>query len=468
MKKLSFLMILVMAAGFTACEDTNGVGGTEEDDSESITCAITFDANGGSGGPEPVIVKTGERLPTLDQSNKPQKGTDSFTGYYDARTDGTRYYNSELTAEDLTWDKTEDTTLYAQWEESPLPAVSFNANGGAGGQTTPVSAAYGQPMPALSAQAPVNEDYSDGYIKYYFDGYWDAQTGGKKYYNADLSSASNWDKTVNTELFARWLTAAQKYHITLGTDDFTAYFVENPPVIDGSGGDAAWAKAQWQNINYAWMYNNPMSLSGTPGTDGTVSKTSDFSGRFKVVWTAERLYILAEIIDDIIYTPAATPTVSPEKNDCLELFIDENASGGVRTADGGNNFFTYHMNFDGINVADYIGSRNELRNSHLRYVIDKNDTTHTYIWETEMKVYDSSYPLNSTPDNPPVTLTDGKKMGFVAAYCDNDNNAHSSNSTQIGNRDHFIGSMFVTGTTDNERNVAYQNSTQYAKLYLLK
>ncbi|WP_461257060.1 sugar-binding protein, partial [Treponema sp. R80B11-R83G3] len=119
-------------------------------------------------------------------------------------------------------------------------------------------------------------------------------------------------------------------------------------------------------------------------------------------------------------------------------------------------------------VADWIGNRNELRNSHLRYVINKNDAAHTYIWEIEMKVYDGSYPLDSTPDTAPLTLTVGKKMGFAVAYCDNDNNAHSSNPTQIGDRDHFIGSMFVTGNTDNERNVAYQNSNQYAKIYLKK
>jgi len=57
-------------------------------------------------------------------------------------------------------------------------------------------------------------------------------------------------------------------------------------------------------------------------------------------------------------------------------------------------------------------------------------------------------------------------MGFAVAYCDNDKDAHNSGNT--GDRDHFIGSMFVKGGTDNERNVAYQNSDQYAKLYLKK
>jgi len=262
--------------------------------------------------------------------------------------------------------------------------------------------------------------------------------------------------------------------ITMGQDDFIAHFADTPPVIDGNGSDAAWEKAEWRDIKYAWMYQSPMSLPTGAAVDsnGAIPKTADFSGRFKVVWTADRLYILAEIIDDIIYTPSANPTQSPEKNDCLELFIDENASGGTRTSDGGNNFFTYHMNFDGVNVADWIGNRNELRNSHFKYVINKDAAAHTYIWEIEMKVFNSSYPLNSTPPVDPadtlVTLTEGKKMGFAVAYCDNDNNAHGGNSTQIDNRDHFIGSMFVKGSTDNERNVSYQNSDQYAKLYLKK
>jgi len=130
------------------------------------------------------------------------------------------------------------------------------------------------------------------------------------------------------------------------------------------------------------------------------------------------------------------------------------------------------LNFDGVNAADWIGSRIELRNSHVKYVINKNNAAHTYTWEIEMKVYNSSYPLNSTPAVDPantlVKLTEGKIMGFAIAYCDNDKDAHSNNPAQIGDRDHFIGSMFVKGSTDNERNTAYLNSDQYAKLHLVK
>jgi hypothetical protein len=131
------------------------------------------------------------------------------------------------------------------------------------------------------------------------------------------------------------------------------------------------------------------------------------------------------------------------------------------------------MNMDEENVVDYVHSSGAsvLRNSHMNYRIGRNDAEHTYVWEIEMKVFDKTYPYNTQPNpdpNTPVTLTEGKKMGFAAAYCDNDNNAHSSNQTQIGNRDHFIGSMYVTGNDDNTRNVGYRDSTQYGKVYLVK
>nr|AXS01413.1 glucose sorbosone [uncultured bacterium] len=243
-----------------------------------------------------------------------------------------------------------------------------------------------------------------------------------------------------------------------GNDDYTAYFVTTPPVIDGNGNDAAWENAKWQPISYEWMYTSPYSRVKSP---------QDFSGRFKLVWTADRLYVLAEIIDDIISTTRlGNPYDHPENDDCFEIFIDEDASGGNRTSGGGNNFFAYHLSFGGVNVADYVGGSGPgiqngmiLRNSHFNYAVGKNEAANTYTWEIEMKVYDSSYPLRSNPDLPPVTLTEGKIMGFAVAYCD----ADAKNT-----REHFIGSMYVRGNNDNARNTSYLNSTQYAKLYLEK
>jgi hypothetical protein len=252
--------------------------------------------------------------------------------------------------------------------------------------------------------------------------------------------------------------------LNLGPDDYAAYFVENPPVIDGTGDDPVWAKAKWKPISYQWLLDPPYSASSGP---------EDFSGRYKVVWTADRLYILVEIIDDKISTTRAdNPYDHPENDDCLELFINENGQGGARS--GTASFFAYHMSFGGVNVADYVGSPDNLtsdittriqngfilRNSHLNYVVGKPGNN-TYIWEIEMKVYNDTYPLRSNPDDPSklVTLTEGKIMGFAIAYNDADNK---------NTREHFYGSMAVTGNTDDERNKAYRDSSGYAKLHLVK
>jgi hypothetical protein len=527
MKKLLILLVLIITAGFTSCEDTNITPGGEN------TYTVSFNANGGSGGPQPVKAAFGKAMPAITVT--PQKAANTFNGYFDAKTGGKKYYNNDLSSA-ANWDKKANAVLYAQW--TPIPAgsssVSFNANGGSGGQAAPVIAASGQAMPAIT-EAPVNEGntgvYAAGenaagyynvitsgsgtgsgvyypvsypsesnnyYVKKYFDGYWDAQTGGKKYYNADLTSATNWDKNESPTytLYARWLTAAEKYNITLGNDDFVAYFVDTPPTIDGNGSDQAWAKARWQPMKYQWMYNT----SNTTDYLTAASSAADFSGRFKVVWTADRLYILAEIIDDAIKVTRYNTYGGynqAHNDDCLEIFFDENASGGTRASDGGNNFFTYHMGYmEGYHfAADYVGNPDNnvadialkvlngmiLRDVHLNYVIVKNNPGGGDIWEIEMKVYDNTYPLRETPGMPsnasggdpsksevtPVALTEGKKMGLAVAYCDSDTGVSSNlNGTNV--RNHFFGSMAVTGATDNDRNQSYLNSTQYAKIYLVK
>ena len=516
MKKLLVLLAFIIAAGFTGCEDTNKTPAGKD-----YATVITFNANGGTGSmaKQEIPENTSANL----TANTFTRDNYTFVGWAKTTTATTAEYTDGQSYTATAGNQT--VTLYAVW--TPVPAgsssVSFNANGGSGGQTAPVIAALNEAMPALTAQAPTNEgntgvypaDYynvihsnaspasgyavsypneSNYYVKKYFDGYWDAQSGGKKYYNADLSSAANWDKTGSSiTLYARWLTVAEKYNITLGNDDFVAYFVETPPTIDGNGNDPAWAKARWQPMKYQWMYEGSLSKA---------LNAADFSGRFKAVWTAERLYILAEIIDDTISVTRnqtfGTGYDNAHEDDCLEMFIDEDASGGRRhSANNGNNFFTYHMGYmDGNHfAADYVGSDGAggagastnnsadlalrvqnsiiLRNVHLNYVINKNRTTNTDTWETEMKVYDKTYPLAKTPGMPssnnpsaaptepeltPVTLTDGKKMGMAVAYCDSDN----------GNRNHFFGSMAVTGSNDNNRNVSYLDSSGYAKIYLVK
>jgi uncharacterized repeat protein (TIGR02543 family) len=497
MKKILIFIAIIIAAGFFACENKDG-----PDNPPVVgkgTTTISFNANGGSGTMEGQLIP--ENTSAVLTANAFIRNGYTFAGWSASPT-GTKEYDDRAIYK--AGAGTHSVTLYAVWTEITVSSstVTFNANGGTGGQTASVTAVSGQPMPPIAAQPPVYEinshpddPYENNYEKKYFNGYYDAQNGGKKYYDADLSSAANWDKTADAVLYAQWLTPAEKLGVTLGSgtggaaygfiDDFVAYYADTPPVIDGNGGDPCWAKAKWMDINYAWMYQSanitlPTGASTPTPAGGRIEKTVDFSGRFKAVWTEDRLYILAEITDDQIKTPnTGNVYQNPENNDCLEIFISESASASTQArgtaANSTAHFFAYHMNFTTmVDAMDYVGGSNNTstndpniriengfikRNHHLNYKIGKNDETHTYIWETEMKVYGNDYPVITSPeDRTPVTLTNGKKMGFAVAYNDNDTTT----------RNHFIGSMYVQGSSDDARNQGYKNASVYAKLHLVK
>jgi len=330
--------------------------------------------------------------------------------------------------------------------------IAFDPAGGSGGPA-PAQAAYGEPLPALTAQPPVWEGNN-------FTGYYDAQTGGIQYYGADLTPVQNWDKKEDTVLYAQWTPA-----LVLGVYDYAAPYAETAPVIDGNGDDPAWEKAEWYPLDQVWLGGGNASMSNlSPPPAGT------FSGRFKIVWTESRLYYLVEIFDTYLsLTRIANPYNEIYLDDCLELFINEDGLGGNHLAN--NNAFTYHMSYDGVNVMDYMsGAPGEStnpefingyikRNDHVQYVIgnrNNENQTNIYTWEACMKVFDKNYPIGGDPDYPPVVLYEGKKMGFAVAY----NDAGLSHS-----REYFMGSVFIDGA---DKNQAYQNASVFAKLYLVK
>lgn len=75
--------------------------------------------------------------------------------------------------------------------------ITFDPSGGSGGPE-PAGAIFGQALPTLTGKAPVYE----GFV---FSGYYDAQTDGAQYYDADLSPVpANWDKKEDTVLYAHW------------------------------------------------------------------------------------------------------------------------------------------------------------------------------------------------------------------------------------------------------------------------
>jgi Carbohydrate family 9 binding domain-like/Secretion system C-terminal sorting domain len=247
----------------------------------------------------------------------------------------------------------------------------------------------------------------------------------------------------------------------LSQNSYTANKVSSLPVFDGNGNDGVWANANWQNIDQVWIpYNNtlPSNFTVESGTK-ILGGASDFSGKYKIVWSQDTSYLLflVEIKDDAFIDGYQKPNSNYPNFDVLELFIDENKSGGNHLFDSnGNNAenaFAYHiavnnpgvgntatsmtgaMDFFGTsygNIVDY--------QSHFPSFAFKNVGNGTYVYEFSLKVYKDTY-SQVNPTMALKTLNVGDVLGLSIAYCDND--------TADGLRDHFIGSVAVTGANNN-------------------
>lgn len=89
------------------------------------TYTVTLDDNGGSGGSGSVTATYDSSMPS---ANTPNRSYYTFNGYYTSTSGGTQYYTSSMSSA-RTWNKTSNTTLYAQWTAKSI-TVNFNVNGG--------------------------------------------------------------------------------------------------------------------------------------------------------------------------------------------------------------------------------------------------------------------------------------------------------------------------------------------------
>ncbi|TPN85108.1 sugar-binding protein [Aquimarina algicola] len=208
------------------------------------------------------------------------------------------------------------------------------------------------------------------------------------------------------------------------------------PKIDGDMNDPIWKETLWYAFDQKWL-----------GEDYTFK---DFFGRYKMAWTTEALYILVEIKDDKLYDQHKDPLTLWWDDDCVEIFIDEDNSGGNHQFN--NNAFAYHVALDG-NVVDLDESQNPvLYNSHVKTKrVTKDDVS---VWEFEVTVYDDSYKEGKVND--PVILQKDKKLGFAIAYNDNDGSKE---------RENFIGSVFIPGE---EKNLGWIDADVFGTILLVE
>lgn len=225
-----------------------------------------------------------------------------------------------------------------------------------------------------------------------------------------------------------------------------ANYVANPPKIDGvisqnANGDGSheWGEGQWYPLNQDFI--------------GGLPTKEDFSGEYTLRWDKDHLYLLAKINDDILFDQHPDPLYLYWDDDCLEIFIDEDASGGIHQFD--YNAFAYHISIDnqsvdiGPNNAD--GSTNFiLLNEHISSAWKRSsDAPHTITWEVAIKVIDDKF--DETKDYPSVELTAHKRMGFMLAYCDNDGSK---------NRENFIGSHTIVPVSG-DKNLGYIDASVF-------
>lgn len=224
------------------------------------------------------------------------------------------------------------------------------------------------------------------------------------------------------------------------SQNYTVYRIGTVPVIDGIGNENCWKNASWALINQ-------------PFDGKTLPDSSDFYGRYKLVWNTSRLYILMEITDDKLVDNRTNPTDNYWEDDCTEFFIDEDhLPQGHECGSDAFKAFAYHISAvardknnytnggilsydspDAINHVIDLGSDCNTGKAlnlddHVKVKITKDGNKYT--WELEFKIFDKNYVQNSSL-NTPVILTANKVMGFAIAYCDDDS----------GKRDNMIGTV---------------------------
>ena len=248
-----------------------------------------------------------------------------------------------------------------------------------------------------------------------------------------------------------------------------------PPVIDGVGSDACWANAAWQRIAQVWI---PYAA---------VMDSTDFSGRYKVVWSSSTnlLYFLIEVHDDVFvdgFIPGGS-TADIYNYDIVEVFIDENHSGGLHIFDGigadtlnvgsnAENAFAYHIYAafppaGGVTTAHYVYDMdgtswsNNLKMNYTAHIpsLALTRNGNTAVWEFSLIVYNDTYEdTMGNKQSARAQLAAGKEMGLSVAYCDND---HPAVNPKV--RDNMIGSVYEPSPG----NLHWQDASYFGRVRLM-
>lgn len=208
-------------------------------------------------------------------------------------------------------------------------------------------------------------------------------------------------------------------------------------VIDGLPNDSVWNTCEWDDIDRLWL-GEPVS-------------PDDFTGKYKACWTDSFIYVLAKITDDVLHDNYPDPTDSYWKDDCLEVFIDEDATGGDHKYN--YNAFAYHVStlYEVVDLG--LNGKKRLLNDHID--VKRTQDGNTYTWELKITLYTDDFEFGKTGN--PVSLPyQDKEIGFSIAYCDNDGG---------DDRESFIGSQEISGS---DKNTSWKQADDFGLLILRK
>ncbi|MGO2012433.1 MAG: CBM9 family sugar-binding protein [Pseudoalteromonas sp.] len=218
-----------------------------------------------------------------------------------------------------------------------------------------------------------------------------------------------------------------------------ANYTDTPIVIDGVT-DAAWQHADWHAMPHLM--------------DGVLPSKTDFSGKYRLLWDENYLYLQAIIVDDVLIDSHANPIDKYWDDDALEIFIDSDASGGNHQYN--HTAFAYHIGLDN-QAADFGPDKKpHLYTDHLISNWKRDPKTpNNIIWEVAIKLYVDNYKQDG--ENTPLTITADKVIGFMLAYCDND-------GSDV--REHFMGSHKIE-PVKGSRNLGFIDADVFGEVTLV-
>lgn len=217
--------------------------------------------------------------------------------------------------------------------------------------------------------------------------------------------------------------------------------------VDAIADEKAWQLAQWRQVDQLLLGEN--------------LEADDFTGRYKLLWDTAALYILLEITDDVLIDTHPDPLIKYWDDDCVEIFVDEDGSGGNHQFN--YNAFAYHVGLD-RNVSDMgptlqsTHSVVQTYNDHVQSQWTRSSQTQVITWELKVSLFDDTFLPGA--EVKPTKLSKNKEIGFMLAYCDADKVVDGEST-----REHFIGSYPIEGINGN-KDLGYIDASVFEPMIL--